>query len=268
MPIKQARAYRAFESLSSLTKGSKARGTCCSFVLFVLTQLPQNLEAHESTRWERNRSKVTCRHNSSRWGLLKLAVFRWSGLRRRLKTGKVCVVPELIEETLPIILYHFQVNVHATLKYCRGVAVGSKRIITEKENDPRVELTHLHKPVVRRSLVSDVNFALYITKMHIFTFIHDDKFQRIRTLSQHRVNPTKEPVGMEHLSVAVLPEWGDPETGYVFRPIPTGHITLSLRNLSGTMSHLARYRGMVGSSDETETQSPTSSTSSFRLTFL
>lgn len=69
-----------------------------------------------------------------------------------------------------------------------------------------VKLTYLHKPVVRWGLVRDINFALYITEMHVFTLIHDDKLQRIRRLSQHRVNPTIEPVGMEHLSIEVLPQ--------------------------------------------------------------
>lgn len=56
-------------------------------------------------------------YNTFGWCLLELAVFGWSGLGRHLKAGKLCVVPELIEETLPIIINHFEVNIHATLKY-------------------------------------------------------------------------------------------------------------------------------------------------------
>lgn len=50
------------------------------------------------------------------WCLLEFAFFGWRRLRRHFKPGIVCVIPELIEKTLPVILNHLEVNIHTTLK--------------------------------------------------------------------------------------------------------------------------------------------------------
>lgn len=81
----------------------------------------------------------------------------------------------------------------------------------ENANSPSVKLTHLHKPVVRWGFIRDINFGLHVIELHVFTLINKDELEWIRTLSQHCVDPTKEPVGVEHLSVVVLPQWRDPE---------------------------------------------------------
>lgn len=70
---------------------------------------------------------------------------------------------------------------------------------------------YLHKPVVRRSLVCDINFALHVIKLHVFALIHHDQLQWVGTLSQDCVDAAEEPVSVEHLSVDILPQWGDPK---------------------------------------------------------
>lgn len=70
--------------------------------------------------------------------------------------------------------------------------------------------TCLHKPVVRRSFIHDVYFALHIIELHVFTIIHEHQLQGVWTFSQHRVNPALEPVGVKHFSMRVLPQRRDP----------------------------------------------------------
>lgn len=81
--------------------------------------------------------------------------------------------------------------------------------MAKNQNVPALR-SYLHKPVVRRSFIHDVNFSLHIIELHIFTLIYEDQLQGVRTFSQYSVNPTQEPVGVEHLSMRVLPQWGDP----------------------------------------------------------
>lgn len=58
--------------------------------------------------------------------LRELAVLRRCGLRGRLKASKLSVIPELVEETLPIILYHFDINIQAALIQKKQSKKGSK----------------------------------------------------------------------------------------------------------------------------------------------
>lgn len=63
------------------------------------------------------------------WCLLELAVFWLSGLGRHLKAGKLGVIPELIEETFPIIFNHLEVNIYATLKYKHKQGIKKQFVI-------------------------------------------------------------------------------------------------------------------------------------------
>lgn len=68
--------------------------------------------------------------------LLELAVLWRCGLRRRLKASKIWVVPELVEETLPIILNYFDINIQAALKQKQSKK-GQKNLARQKSSAVR-----------------------------------------------------------------------------------------------------------------------------------
>lgn len=72
------------------------------------------------------------------------------------------------------------------------------------------EATHLHGPVWGRPSVDDLDLAVDVGKLHVFTLAYKEQLQRVRGGSEDRVCPRAEPVCMEHLPVLVFPQCCDP----------------------------------------------------------
>lgn len=70
--------------------------------------------------------------------------------------------------------------------------------------------SYLHEPVVWRGLVHDVDLALYVAQLHVFTVLNQEQLERVRGLPQHSICTAAEPVGMEPLPIVILPQGCDP----------------------------------------------------------
>lgn len=174
------------------------------------------------------------------------------GLGRGFKPCVVLVVPELIEIGLPIILGPWQhgLGVHASLRredMCQALA------LTVRQRMQMSRGPYLHGPIFGGRFVDDLDLAVNVGKLHIFTLAHQEQLQGIRGGSKDCVCPSTEPVCMEHLPVLVFPECCDPaavrqdgeETSHVTGttdPTDIGYHNWEMENLPGTHTKYRRKK--------------------------
>lgn len=87
--------------------------------------------------------------------------------------------------------------------------------------------THLHGPILGGRFVDDLDLAVNVGKLHIFTLAHQEQLEGVRGGSKDCVCPGTEPVCMEHLPVLVFPQCCDSAAVRQDRE-QTSHVTAEL----------------------------------------